>query len=122
MTSIHEIFTTFGPEYLQRYATAMPKTHRKVIDAIMACRTEACGIAFYQCESCAESHQFYRSCGNRHCPTCQYRKTQQWLEKQIRAPTPRPPFPHYVYGPRTTALLHATKPAPGLLRSVQGLL
>jgi hypothetical protein len=25
MTSIHEIFTTFGPEYLQRYATKMPK-------------------------------------------------------------------------------------------------
>ena len=45
-------FTTFGPEYLQRYANAMPKTHRKVIDAIMACRTEACGIALYQCESC----------------------------------------------------------------------
>ena len=34
MTSIREIFTTFGPEYLQRYATAMPKAHRKVIDAI----------------------------------------------------------------------------------------
>lgn len=37
MTSIREIFSTFGPEYLQRYATKMPKTHRKVIDAIMAC-------------------------------------------------------------------------------------
>jgi len=46
MTSIREIFSTFGPEYLQRYATQMPKTHRKVIDAIIACRTEACGIAF----------------------------------------------------------------------------
>ena len=41
MTSIHEIFTTFGPEYLQRYATKMHNTHRKVIDAIMTCRTEA---------------------------------------------------------------------------------
>jgi hypothetical protein len=45
MTSIREIFTTFGPEYLKRYATAMPTTHRKVIDAIITCRTEACGIA-----------------------------------------------------------------------------
>ena len=35
MTSIREIFTTFGPDYLQRYATTMPKTHRKVIDAII---------------------------------------------------------------------------------------
>ena len=54
MTSIREIFTTFGPEYLQRYGNRMPKTHRKVIDAVIACRTEACGTAFYQCASCAE--------------------------------------------------------------------
>jgi Putative transposase/Transposase zinc-binding domain len=88
MTSIREIFTTFGPEYLQRYGNRMPKTHRKVIDAIMACRTEACAIAFYQCDSCAEPLQFFRSCGNRHCPTCQYNKTQQWLEKQIKRQLP----------------------------------
>ena len=88
MTSIHEIFTTFAPEYLQRYASSMPKTHRKVIDAITACRTEACGMAFYQCDSCAEPSQFFRSCGDRHCPTCQYNKTQQWLRKQIERQLP----------------------------------
>jgi len=88
MTSIHEIFTTFGPEYLQRYGNRMPKTHRKVIDAVIACRTEACGTAFYQCASCAEPSQFFRSCGNRHCPTCQYNKTQRWLEKQIERQLP----------------------------------
>jgi Transposase zinc-binding domain len=42
--------------------------------------TEACGMAFYECDSCAEPRQFYRSCGNRHCPTCQHNKTQQWLQ------------------------------------------
>jgi hypothetical protein len=88
MTSIHEIFTTFGPEYLQRYATTMPSTHRKVIDAIMACRTEACGIAFYQCDGCAEPQQFFVSCGNRHCPTCQYTKAQQWLQTRIQRQLP----------------------------------
>ena len=88
MTSIHEIFTTFGPEYLQRHSAKMPQTHRKVIDAIMACRTEACGVALYQCDGCAELSQFYRSCGNRHCPTCQHHKTQQWLEKQLQRQLP----------------------------------
>src|SRR5919109_5157339 len=88
MTSIHEIFATFGPEYLQRYAAAMPATHRKVIDAIMACRTEACGIAFYRCDSCAKPQQFFVSCGNRHCPTCQYNKSQQWLQTQIERQLP----------------------------------
>jgi hypothetical protein len=88
MTSINEIFRTFGPEYLERYANSMPKTHLKVIDAMMACRTEACGLALYQCASCARSHELYRSCGNRHCPTCQQHKTQQWLEKQINRQLP----------------------------------
>jgi hypothetical protein len=88
MTSIREIFSTFGPEYLQRYATTMPRGHRKVIDAIIACRTEACGIAFYQCEGCTEPQQFFVSCGNRHCPTCQYNKSQQWLQTQIQRQLP----------------------------------
>ena len=34
MTTINEIFQTFGPEYLQRYSHLIPKSHRKVIDAI----------------------------------------------------------------------------------------
>ena len=88
MTSINEIFRSFAPEYLERYGNLMPKTHRKAIDALMACRTEACGLARYQCETCAGSHEFYRSCGNRHCPTCQQHKTRQWLEKQIHRQLP----------------------------------
>jgi hypothetical protein len=88
MTSINEIFRSFGPEYLERYASRMPKTHLKAIDALTACRTELCGIAHYQCEKCSESHQLYRSCGNRHCPTCQHHKTRQWLEKQIHRQLP----------------------------------
>ena len=39
MNSVNDIFRTFGPEYLQHYGNRMPKTHRKVIDAMMACRT-----------------------------------------------------------------------------------
>jgi hypothetical protein len=88
MTTINEIFRTFGPEYLERYSQVMPKVHRKVIDAIIACRTEVCGIALYQCEKCGEFHRVYRSCGNRHCPSCQHHKTRQWLEKQIKRQLP----------------------------------
>ena len=88
MTSINEIFRSFSPEYFERYAKSMPNTHRKVINAIVACRTDAVGVALYQCETCSASHQFYRSCGNRHCPTCQHHKTQQWLEKHLQRQLP----------------------------------
>jgi len=88
MTTINEIFRTFGPEYLERYAQTMPPIHRKVIDAIVACRTEAYGVAIYECEKCGKLHRLYRSCGNRHCPTCQYQKSRQWLEKQMKRQLP----------------------------------
>jgi hypothetical protein len=83
MTTVNEIVRTFGSEYTSRYGSLMPHTHRKVIDAMIACRTPLSGIAIYQCEQCGRFHEIYRSCGNRHCPTCQQKKTQLWREKQI---------------------------------------
>jgi hypothetical protein len=88
MTTINEIFRTFGPEYLERFSQGMPNAHRKVIDAIIACRTEACGVTLYECEKCGQLHRIHRSCRNRHCPTCQYHKSQQWLEKQLKRQLP----------------------------------
>ena len=110
MTSIHEIFSTFGPEYLQRYATTMPKTHRKVIDAIIACRTEACGIAFYQCDGCAEPStvlSFLRQSPLSHLPVQQIPTVAANTDQ---TPTPGPSLPDHVYGPRTAAFFHAPKP------------
>ena len=88
MTTINEIFRSFGPEYLERFSQGMPNAHRKVIDAILACRTEACGVALYECEKCGQLHRVHRSCGNRHCPTCQYQKSRQWLEKRMKRQLP----------------------------------
>ena len=122
MTSIREIFTSFGPEYLQRYATTIPKAHRKVIDAIIACRTEACGMAFYQCESCAEPNQFLVSCGNRHCPTCQYNKSQQWLQTQIQRQLPGHHFLITFTVPEPLHSFIRQHQRARLLRSVQGVL
>jgi len=88
MTTINEIFRSFGPEYLERFAQAMPNAHRQVIDAIIVCRTEASGVALYECESCGQLHRVHRSCGNRHCPTCQYQKSRKWLEKRMKRQLP----------------------------------
>lgn len=83
MTTINEIFQTFGPAYVERFGESMPQEHHKVIEAIIHCRTPVCGVAHYVCEQCGELHTMYSSCGNRHCPTCQHHKTRQWLEKQM---------------------------------------
>jgi len=87
MGAITEIFRCFGPEYLQKYPH-MPMQHRKTIDAIINCRSGEYGAAFYRCEKCGQRHRIERSCGNRHCPQCQYHKTRQWLDKQLAKSLP----------------------------------
>ncbi len=83
MGAIAEIFREYGPRYLETFGEKIPAQHRKVIEAIIACRTEACGISVYGCGQCEQATVVFRSCGNRHCPTCQNHKTRQWLEKQL---------------------------------------
>jgi hypothetical protein len=88
MTTINEIFTTYGPEYIRRFGDHMPRGHLKVLNAITTCRTSACGLVIYECTRCGASHKRYRSCGNRHCPVCQTHKTRQWLQGQLQRQLP----------------------------------
>ena len=83
MTTIKDIFRDYGPEYLQRFGDHMPADHRKVIAAIINCRSGHYGACIYQCSQCAQKHTVYRCCGNRHCPNCQYHKSRQWLQTQL---------------------------------------
>lgn len=82
MTTINDIFKVFGNEYIKRFGASMPKSHLKVIEAIVNCRTSTYGVTFYKCDKCHTTHMFYRSCGNRHCPLCQNHKTHTWLNSQ----------------------------------------
>jgi len=83
MTTIKEIFRTYAPEYIHRFGLAIPSEHRKVIDAIINCRTDHYGVSIYQCTECGERHMVYRCCGNRHCPNCQHHKARKWLQTQL---------------------------------------
>lgn len=88
MKTIKEIFVTYAPEYLEKFGSTMPEQHKKVIEAIINCRTPACGTVIYECAECGKTHEVFRSCGNRHCPVCQNHKTRQWLEKQLKRQVP----------------------------------
>jgi len=87
MGAITDIFRTFGPEYLTLYPD-MPLQHKKTIAAIINCRSGQYGVAVYQCDNCGKKHHIDRSCGNRHCPQCQYHKSRQWLEAQLNRRLP----------------------------------
>lgn len=86
--TIKEIFQAYAPEYLERFGNDMPIEHRKVIDAILNCRSKRYGASIYKCEKCGQCHVVYRCCGNRHCPNCQYHKSRQWLQTRLQRQLP----------------------------------
>lgn len=92
MPTVADVLRRHGEAYLDRFGRSMPAEHRKVLHAIIACRTAKLGMVFYRCSSCGRTHAMGRSCGNRHCPTCQQGKTKAWLEKQLDRLLPCPYF------------------------------
>lgn len=83
MSAIQDIFQKAGPSYLARHGDRMSAIHKKVMRAVMECRTGAFGTAKYGCEKCGAIHELDCACGNRHCPACQIDKAEQWLESQV---------------------------------------
>ena len=92
MPTVADVLRRYGGEYLKRFGEAMPAEQRKVLHKIMVCRTGELGTVHYQCLSCGKSHVMGRSCGNRHCPSCQNDKAKAWLGKQTDRLLPCPYF------------------------------
>jgi len=92
MPTVADALRRFGPDYLERFGATMPREHKKVLHALMACRTGVLGTVLYECTSCGRTHRMGSSCGNRHCPTCQRDKTKTWLETQTDRLLPCPYF------------------------------
>jgi len=82
MLSVADVLRRHGPAYLDRFGKSMPVEQKRVLRAIMACRTGELGTVHYQCSGCGRRHVIGRSCGNRHCPSCQSGKGADWLKRQ----------------------------------------
>jgi hypothetical protein len=92
MPTVADVVRRYGGDYLDRFGATMPAEHKKVLRALSACRTGELGLVFYRCESCGRTHARGRSCGNRHCPSCQQNKAHAWLEDQMARLLPCPYF------------------------------
>ena len=60
----------------------MSSAKRRVLRALIACRTAALGGHLERCDQCGYERPVYNSCGNRHCPKCQAAARAEWLEAQ----------------------------------------
>ena len=77
---IADIFRQYFSEYKENYN--VPDHIRKVVNAIISCRTARLGGHVEICEDCGHAQVSYNSCRNRHCPKCQFVKKEKWvLEK-----------------------------------------
>ena len=88
MSALQDLFRVHGPAYLAQFGDTMPGHQRKVLLALMACRTPANGCTCYHCEACDKPHLLPRCCGNRHCPACQQHKGYAWLARQLESQLP----------------------------------
>jgi hypothetical protein len=84
MSAIQKIFQMYGPQYLALYSDRMPQIHKKVMLDITDCRNGSFGTLVYRCPDCHTIQHVACCCGNRHCPSCQQDKTEQWLHKQMK--------------------------------------
>jgi len=77
---IADIFKQYGEDY--RKTHAMTDDQRKVMAAIMTCRTSRLGGHQETCDQCGSIRNSYNSCRNRHCPKCQTITKERWLENR----------------------------------------
>jgi len=82
MLEVAEIIRRHGAAYCARVGAAVESAHRRVLRALAACRTPACGGHVHQCAQCGRTVYTYHSCRNRHCPTCHRAQTERWLTAQ----------------------------------------
>ena len=89
-----DVFARHADAYLStHYATPI---QRKVVRAIIACRTPALGGHREWCHRCGYERYLYHSCRNRHCPKCQSLAKARWVADRQRELLPVPYF-HQVF-------------------------
>jgi len=54
----------------------------RTLFALKKCRTSALGGHIDACDECGNISISYNSCRNRHCPKCQGRKREKWIENR----------------------------------------
>ena len=73
------IIRSAGESFLEKSRHWITWQHRKVLLAILRCRTAVLGGHRDRCSNCGHVAISYNSCGNRHCPKCQGNARLRWL-------------------------------------------
>ena len=77
---VADIFHQHGPAWREAQRGHLSLAQLKVMSAIEQCRSAALGGHVLRCDGCGADQVSYNSCRNRHCPKCQSRAAQRWLD------------------------------------------
>jgi len=93
---VADIVRAVGNRFWEKHKSHFAWVHRKVLDAIVRCRTAALGGHRDKCVRCGHLTASYNSCRNRHCPKCQGNARAKWLAARAAELLPIPYF-HIVF-------------------------
>lgn len=79
---VADVVRLFGDALLRE--GAVTPARRRVMRALVACRTSRLGGHVETCDSCDYRRIAYNSCRNRHCPKCQGSRQAQWLDDRAK--------------------------------------
>ena len=93
---VADIVRAVGNRFWEKHKSHFAWVHRKVLDAIVRCRTAALGGHLDKCVSCGHQAISFNSCRNRHRPKCQGNARAKWLAARSAELLPVPYF-HVVF-------------------------
>ena len=100
---IGQIFSQFGPSFRQTHNLSSKQS--RVLSALSLCRTGFLGTHKQSCDHCNYYEYLYNSCRDRHCPRCQFKAKESWLDHRMAELLP-------------TAYYHVVFTVPDELRSL----
>lgn len=81
---VADIVRQHGDRFLKTHRAWITGLHRRVLRALVHCRTAALGGHRDRCEGCAHQALSYNSCRDRHCPKCLTAARDQWVAARQR--------------------------------------
>lgn len=92
---VGQIIRDWSSEFYAKYPV-VPQV-RKSFGAMAVCRTRALGGHVEVCPECGEIHVSYNSCRDRHCPKCQNKEREVWIEMRKEEIMPGVKYFHVVF-------------------------
>ena len=80
--TVCDILREYGGQYIHKHK--IKGQQKGIINLLSSCKTGALGSHFRQCDHCMYIDKANNSCRNRHCPNCQQKDREEWLEKRMR--------------------------------------